>query len=125
VESEENWFRLILRGLVNAYMVCAAVALYEIFIKYALPDLQFTEGAVHNLNIFWMVFPIVFTIFVELVAYFKILKPITEKPLEKQFVTKNWVNLLFFLSFFYAGLSAGGVVALALLAILWVALEKG
>ena len=109
----------------NAYMVCAAIAWYEIFIKYALSNLQFTGSSAYDFSLVWMAFPIIFTIFVELVAYFKILKPLTEKPLEKQFIAKSWVNLLFFLTFFYAGLTAGGVVALALLVILWVVLKKG
>lgn len=122
--SKENHFCLILRGLANAYMVSIAIALYEIFIKYALPDLQFAQSAPSYFNVVWILLPISFTIFVELITYFKILKPLTEKPLEKQFVTKNWVSTLFFLSFFYAGVTAGGIVALALLAILWVALSE-
>ncbi len=122
MNSEGDWFHSILKGTRNAYMVCAAMALYEIFIKYALPNLQFTESATYTFSILSMVFPTCFTVFVELVSYFKILKPITKKSLEKQFATKSWVNLLFFLAFFYAGLTAGGIVALALLVILWVAL---
>jgi len=121
---KENHFCLILRGLANAYIISIAIALYEIFIKYALPDLHFTQGAPSYFNMIWILLPISFTIFVELIAYFKILKPLTEKSLEKQFVTKNWVSTLFFLSFFYAGVTAGGIVALALLAILWVALSE-
>jgi len=125
VTSEHNWIRSLLRGLVSAFMLCEAIALYEIFVRFGLPELEFiSDGRYAQINVVWMVFPILFAIVIELIAYFKVLKPISREALEKQFVTKNWVNLLFFLSFFFGGfITAGGIVAIALLAILTVALE--
>ena len=62
---------------------------------------------------------------IELVTYFKVLKPMGREKLEKQTATKSWVNVLFFLSFVFGGLvTAGGIVGMALLAVVVVVLEK-
>ncbi|MGC9346140.1 MAG: hypothetical protein ACP5ER_05070 [Candidatus Bathyarchaeales archaeon] len=116
-----------LRGMASAFMVCEAIALYEVFMKYAMSELEFTsDGSSPQfyLPMMKMIFPYAFTIFIELATYFKVLKPINREALNKLTVTKHWVNVLFFLSLFFGGLiTTGGIVAIALSAILVVALE--
>lgn len=118
--------RQLLKGLVNAYMLCEAIALYETVAKYGLPELQFVAGDSRpQYSPLLLTIPIAFTVFLELITYLKVLRPLSKEPLEKHFVTKQWVNALFLLSFVFVGFAtAGGVVALALLAIILVVLEK-
>jgi hypothetical protein len=108
-------------------MLCEAVALYEAFVKYGLPELQFvsSDSLPSQFSLAVWIFPTAFTIMIELVTYFKVLKPMGREKLEKQTATKSWVNVLFFLSFVFGGLvTAGGIAGMALLAVVVVVLEK-
>ncbi len=116
-----------MKGFVSAFMLCEAIVLYEAFVKYGLPELQFvsSDSPPSQFSLAVWIFPTAFTILIELIAYFKALKPIGKERLEKQTVTKSWVNVLFFLSFVFGGLvTAGGIAGMALLAVVVVVLEK-
>jgi hypothetical protein len=108
-------------------MLCEAIVPYETFVKYGLPELQFvsSDSPTSQFSLAVWIFPTAFTILIELIAYFKVLKPIGKERLKKQTVTKSWVNVLFFLSFVFGGLvTAGGIAGMALLAVVVVVLEK-
>ena len=125
--SDNGWIRQLLKGFVSAFMLCEAVALYEAFVKYGLPELQFvsSDSPPSQVSLAVWIFPTAFTIMIELVTYFKVLKPMGREKLEKQTATKSWVNVLFFLSFVFGGLvTAGGIAGMALLAVVVVVLEK-
>jgi hypothetical protein len=125
--SDNGWIRRLLKGFVSAFMLCEAIALYEAFVKYGLPELQFVppDSPPSQFSPAMWIFPTAFTIMIELIAYFKVLKPIGREKLEKQTATKSWVNVLFFLSLIFGGLvTAGGIVGMALLAVVVVVLEK-
>jgi hypothetical protein len=125
--SDNGWIRQLLKGFVSAFMLCEAIVLYEAFVKYGLPELQFvsSDSPPSQFSLALWIFPTAFTILIELIAYFKILKPIGKERLEKQTVPKSWVNVLFFLSFVFGGLvTAGGIAGMALLAAVVVVLEK-
>jgi len=115
-----------LKGFLSAFMLCEAVALYETFAKYGLRELQFVspDSQPSQFGLALWIFPVAFTMMI-LIAYFKVLEPIGKEKVEKQTVTKSWVNVLFFLSFVFGGLvAAGGIASMALLAIVVVVLEK-
>jgi hypothetical protein len=125
--SDNGWIRQLLKGFVSAFMLCEAIVLYEAFVKYGLPELQFvsSDSPPSQFSLVVWIFPTAFTILIELIAYFKVLKPIGKERLEKQTATKSWVNVLFFLSFVFGGLvTAGGIAGMALLAVVVVVLEK-
>lgn len=125
--SDNGWIRQLLKGFVSAFMLCEAIVLYEAFVKYGLPELQFvsSDSPPSQFSLAVWIFPTAFTILIELIAYFKVLKPIGKERLKKQTVTKSWVNVLFFLSFVFGGLvTAGGIAGMALLAVVVVVLEK-
>jgi hypothetical protein len=125
--SDNGWIRQLLKGFVSAFMLCEAIALYEAFVKYGVPELQFVppDSPPSQFSPAMWIFPTAFTIMIELIAYFKVLKPIGREKLEKQTATKSWVNVLFFLSLIFGGLvTAGGIVGMALLAVVVVVLEK-
>jgi len=42
--SDNGWIRQLLKGLVSAFMLCEAIVLYEAFVKYGLPELQFVSS---------------------------------------------------------------------------------
>jgi hypothetical protein len=125
--SNDERIRQLLKGFVSAFMLCEAVAFYETFMKYGAPPLQFASpgSPPSQFSLVFWVFPTAFTVLIELITYFKVLRPISREKLEKQVTTKSWVNVLFFMSFVFGGLiTAGGIAGMAFLAVVVVFLEK-
>jgi len=125
-ELEDKWVRPLLKGFASAFMIVEAIAIYEVYLKVMIPliDEAVSQAQPFELPIIYMIFLLALTGFIELIAYFKVLKPLSNKPLHKQVVAKNWVNTLFLISLVFGGLmTAGGIVGIALLAILIATLE--
>lgn len=113
-----------LKGFASAFMVSEAIALYEVYIKFAMPQIDAILEGQPAFAFFYLIFPITYTAVVELIAYFKVLKPLSNEALRKQTVAKHWVNTLFLVSLVFGGfITTGGIVGIALLAILIVTLE--
>jgi len=90
-ELEDKWVRPLLKGFASAFMVVEAIALYEVYLKVMIPliDEAVSRDQPFELPLIYMIFLLALTGFIELIAYFKVLKPLSNKPLNKQVVAKN------------------------------------